>query len=387
MLSGGTSQRFGRDKLSEPIGGRDLLGTAIADLPAGTQVLLVGPEGLARPGLRTVREDPPGGGPAAGLVCGLRAALADADVTAVVVLPGDAPLAGRAARRLVERLQADPSHDAVLGVDPDGREQPLQLAVTRPAAQALIAAAGPTGGAGASVRALVHAALDTMLVREPLSHAETFDIDTPGQLAAWRARGSEPVRRLQAAVDRLRPGRDRPVVVAIDGPSGAGKSTVALALQLVTDAVLLAGDDFYSGRLAAAAAPSAYAGWPDADLVDAVFDWRRLRSVLILLAAGQPVSYRQFDWEAGDGRLGRKVHRSPQPVVIVEGVYAARPELADLVDLRVLVEVDAAERAARMADRGDDPTWAALWARAEHHYFSQIRTPADFDLLVRSGLS
>lgn len=385
MLSGGTSRRFGRDKLSMPVGGQDLLGTAVDDLPVGTEVILVGPDGPGRPGLRRVREDPVGGGPAAGLVCGLRAALADAEVTQVVTLPGDAPQAGTAARKLAVRLQADPTTEAVLGVDPDGREQPLQLALSRPAAQALIAAAGPSGGAGASVRTLVRA-LDGALVREPLSYAETYDIDTPGQLAAWLARDGEPVRRLQAAVDTLRRGRDRPVVVALDGPSGAGKSTLATALQLVTDAVLVTGDDFYSPRLAAST-PSAYADWSDVDLVDAVFDWARLRSVLEPLASGRSVSFRPFDWVAGDGRLGREVRRQPQPVVIIEGVYAARPELADLVDLRVLVEVDPDERVARLAGRGDDSAWAALWARAEQHYFTRILNPDDVDLRVGSGLS
>ncbi len=386
VLSGGTSRRFGRDKLTEPVGGRDLLAAAIEDLPVGTDVILVGPDGSGRAGVRTVREEPVGGGPAAGLVCGLQAALADAEVAMIVTLPGDAPLAGTAARRLAGRLRRDPAAAAVIGVDPDAREQPLQLALRRTAAEALVAAAGSTGGAGASVRALVGAALSDTLVRQPLGFAETFDIDTPGQLTAWLVRDSEPVHRVRAAVDGLRRKVNRPVVVALDGPSGAGKSILATALQLVIQAGVVAGDDFYSQRLGAST-PSAYAGWSDADLVDAIFDWARLRSVIEPLAAGQPVVYRPYDWGAGDGRLGREVHREPQPVIIVEGVYAARPELADLVDLRVLVEVGASERIARLASRGDDPAWAGLWERAEQHYFSQIRTPADFDLRVRSDLS
>ena len=61
-------------------------------------------------------EEPAGGGPAAALVAGLRRAL-DESSDAIVTLPGDAPLAGKAASILLSRLEGEPSTEAVVGVD------------------------------------------------------------------------------------------------------------------------------------------------------------------------------------------------------------------------------------------------------------------------------
>src|SRR4029450_8477146 len=98
-------------------------------------------------------EEPPGSGPAAAMIAGLRLALAS-DTEAVVVLPGDAPAAGRAAMALLSVLRSSGAA-AVLAVDRSGRPQPLQLALRPPAAKALIAAAGDLAGAGESARQLV----------------------------------------------------------------------------------------------------------------------------------------------------------------------------------------------------------------------------------------
>ena len=68
--------------------------------------------------------------------------------------------------------------------------------------------------------------------------------------------------------------------------------------------------------------------------------------------------------------------------MVLEGVYAARPELADLIDLAVLVEADPAVRRARRAGSARRPGWTRFWDRGEDYYFRVVRPPDGFDLRV-----
>ena len=297
------------------------------------------------------------------------------------MLPGDAPRSGRAALELLAGLARRADVGAVVGTDEEGREQPLQLALDASSAARLVAAA-PDGGQGASARALLHS-LDPPAVAVVLPPDVLFDIDTPAQLAAWRAQSSAAVEAVLAAVAAAAAdvGDTRPVVVALDGPSGTGKSTLAQALRLRTGATVLPGDDFYAPELAQLD-PAAADVLTDADVAARAFDWRRLRTeALEPLVAGHAVRYRAFPWEPQDG-AGRVRTLAPAPLVVLEGVYGARPELADLVDVAVLVQVAEDVRAGRLDQRPDPPHLRALWDRGERHYFAAVRPPASFDLLL-----
>ena len=180
VLAGGTSRRFGTDKLSADLAGRSLLDRAVDGIPSGWPVVVVGPSrNLARI-VSFVAEDPVGSGPGAALVRGARATLlAGAEV--MVSLPGDAPDGGAGAVRLVELLLAGDG-SACVGQDADGRDQPLQLAVRGPA---LLALADAADAIDVPARALL--ALLPGLHRVPLEPALVRDIDTPEQAAAWLA--------------------------------------------------------------------------------------------------------------------------------------------------------------------------------------------------------
>ena len=183
VLAGGASRRFGSDKLAHDLDGATLLDRALAGVPADLPVVVVGPTRSVVRSVTFVREDPPGGGPGAALLTGLRAAL-DRGAEVVVTLPGDAPDAGAAVPVLLGRLG---EAAAVVGVDPGGQEQPLQVALRADAALALIGRAGPAAGAGASVRRML-ADLEPRPLPVPLGAAAAFDIDTVQQAEVWRHR-------------------------------------------------------------------------------------------------------------------------------------------------------------------------------------------------------
>jgi uridine kinase len=62
--------------------------------------------------------------------------------------------------------------------------------------------------------------------------------------------------------------------------------------------------------------------------VDHSIDWRRQRPVLETLAQGHGAEWHPYDWEANDGsRAPHTVTCGPAPVIILDGVYSARPKL------------------------------------------------------------
>jgi len=182
-------------------------------------------------------------------------------------------------------------------------------------------------------------------------------------------------------------GRSRPLLVAIDGQSGSGKSQLAAAVGERLNAVIVPGDDFYAAHVT-------YAEWDartPAQRAADVFDWRRLRTeALEPLLAGRTATWHAFDFAAkrpdGTFPLAKApVTREPAAIVILDGAYSSRPELADLVDLSVLVEVSPRERHRRLVERdGSAYTggWQERWNAAEEYYFSAVRPSSSFDLVV-----
>ena len=173
------------------------------------------------------------------------------------------------------------------------------------------------------------------------------------------------------------------VVVAIDGRSAAGKTTVAVWLASELDAALVHMDDFYRDM-------------PEADRwllnpsqgVEQFFDWQRLRrDALEPLAGGQTVSYRGYDWDAGGGLSAEHQVVEAAAVVILEGVYAARPEFDDLVNLRVLVDAPPEQRTRRRRERADHQGLEDRWDAAEELYFTEVRPPGTFDRVLRGDVS
>ena len=72
-------------------------------------------------------------------------------------------------------------------------------------------------------------------------------------------------------------------------------------------------------------------------------------------------------------------------MVILDGAYSARPELADLFDLRVLLDAPAGLRRERLIEReGEDyrEEWNARWDEAEQWYFDRVAPPESFDLVI-----
>ena len=197
VLTGGGSRRMGRDKATLRVGGASLLDRTLAGIPADVPVVVAGPPvAVNRPHVRFVQEDPPGGGP----VAGLDAALPLVTTPVVVVLATDLPLVGTWPVVLAGALADDEGEaapfDGVLAEDASGRRQQLCAAYRVDALRDAIAAEGTAHGAAMrSVVARLHtSAVRAINVSGTTEVDPTWDIDTP-----------EDVQRLTELLDQTRP--------------------------------------------------------------------------------------------------------------------------------------------------------------------------------------
>lgn len=193
---------------------------------------------------------------------------------------------------------------------------------------------------------------------------------------------------LQQIVRELMAKRGAPIVVALDGPSGGGKSTVANELAALLPATVVPGDDFFAAQISRA-------GWErrtDMERARDAIDWMRLRQLALEpLRAGRPAVWYPFDFTAGErpdgsyGSAGRSERRDPAPVILLDGAYSARPELADLIDLNILIDAPDEVRRARLEARESAAflrAWHERWDVAEAYYFNHVRPASSFDVIV-----
>ncbi len=191
VLAGGAGRRLGgASKPDVLVDGVSLLDRVLAAAAPARRVVVVGPSRLARPGVTTVMEEPPGGGPVAGIDAGLRSLDAWArpgvgpdggtrgrahdDDVPVLVLACDVPRVGAVVPDLLTALVSSSQLDAVRLVDTAGHAQ-LVAAYRRRPLRAALAALHRTGGVhGVSVRRL-HERLRTGDQPDPHGHGRDAD--------------------------------------------------------------------------------------------------------------------------------------------------------------------------------------------------------------------
>lgn len=190
---------------------------------------------------------------------------------------------------------------------------------------------------------------------------------------------------VRAAAERQSP----PLFVGIDGRSGAGKSTLAASAVEDLSAVSIEGDQFYTGGSAAT--------WDRRStqhMVDLCIDWRLQHHVLTQLRADGVAEWHPFDWHAenwdsDDARFAKESIRTEiAPVVLLEGAYSCRPELHELLDVRVLLTAPTVVRTQRVRDRSGgeyQADWERRWIQGEDLYFGSIMPPERFDLVLDAG--
>jgi uridine kinase len=174
---------------------------------------------------------------------------------------------------------------------------------------------------------------------------------------------------MQSIVQRIldRPG---PVsLVAIDGPGGSGKTTFAKKLadafaEVTGPVPIVHTDDF-------ASADNPINWWP-----------RLLTQVITPLKNNTSACYQRYDWPTES--LAEWHTIDPTPIVIIEGVTAARSEWAEHLSFVIWIETPREIRLQRAVER-DGPEamddWE-FWMGEEDAHYQRDPTRERADLIV-----
>lgn len=179
VLAGGRGSRLGAPSKPDLLmGGRRLLDIALASVAPARHVVVVGPVEVPDGVLRT-REDPPFGGPVAGVDAGFAALPGHSSWT--LLLACDLPGAEAAVPQLLE-AEPGPEHDGVCLLDAGGRRQWLLGCYrTRALADRLADRGNPP------LTAMYRLLASLNLLGVAASDGCVDDVDTPADVARWVA--------------------------------------------------------------------------------------------------------------------------------------------------------------------------------------------------------
>ena len=173
------------------------------------------------------------------------------------------------------------------------------------------------------------------------------------------------------------------LLIGIDGCGGSGKSTLARKLKdEYSNVTLVHKDDFYlpSSQLINT--------HPTQKPIGADFDWKRLlHQVLVPISQNKEGRYQRYDWEKD--KLAEWHSVPVGGIVVIEGVYSTRKELAELYDLTIWVECPRETRLARGLERDGEharETWENNWMISEDIYVKEEQPRTRADLIV-SGIN
>ncbi|MED3397236.1 uridine kinase [Bacillus wiedmannii] len=169
------------------------------------------------------------------------------------------------------------------------------------------------------------------------------------------------------------------LIIGIDGCGGAGKSTSANKIKSKFSTVTIVHmDDFY---LPCSQIINEH---PTNKSIGADFDWKRLlQEVLDPISNGIEGCYKRYDWETDS--LAESHTVLANGIVIIEGVYATRQELAEMYDLKIWVNCPRETRIKRGIARDGETArdmWENNWMVAEDMYVESHKPHEFADFII-----
>ena len=171
---------------------------------------------------------------------------------------------------------------------------------------------------------------------------------------------------------RLEKGR---LILAIEGGSASGKTTLAKLLKERYDATVFHTDDFFLQPHQRT--PERYAE------VGGNLDRERfLKEVLTPLKEGREVEYRRFD--CSTMKICEAEIITPKNLVIIEGAYSMHPDLRELYDLSVFIDISKPLQKERILKRNPQfsDRFFNEWIPLEERYFDKMQIKENCDMVI-----
>ena len=189
---------------------------------------------------------------------------------------------------------------------------------------------------------------------------------------------TEMMQKLCRQLTEIAAGKPGPAILAIDGRCASGKTTLGNRLAAEWNASLFHMDDFYLQ-------PHQRTKERLAEPGGNVDRERFLEEVLLPLREGKPVSYRRFDCGTFTFEPARLIE--PADIAIVEGSYSLHPQLRDLYDLRIFMDVEPDEQMRRILKRNGPEAaerFRTIWIPLEEAYFAGCKVRENADICIFS---
>jgi uridine kinase len=185
--------------------------------------------------------------------------------------------------------------------------------------------------------------------------------------------------QLVNAIDQI-PRKQSTLLIGIDGCGGSGKSTLANVFkECCANVTIVHMDDFYFSK------KQLNPVHPTQKPVGADVDWERVfKQVIEPISQGNQGYYQRYDW---DRDLLAEWHTVPAGgIVVIEGVYSTREELADYYDFTIWVDCPRELRLSRGIERDGEEArqiWEDNWMIGEDIYMEEHKPQERANLVVK----
>lgn len=174
-------------------------------------------------------------------------------------------------------------------------------------------------------------------------------------------------------IDRMQ--SQKPYILAIDGRCASGKTTLAAKLSVHLNCAVVHMDDFYIPLSLRTAERMAQPGGN--------IEFERLKNEIILpLKSGSDAVYRPY--ACHEDRFLPSVRLSAAANIIIEGSYSCHPLLADMLDIKVFMDIAPEKQLSRIALRDPNHVEAfrTVWIPREEFYFTQCAVRERCDIVL-----